>query len=487
MTIESILVSENSENISSMTTVDDSEHNDLRKQQKTIDFKMVTFSLSGKDYAIDIMYIKEIAKAGNFTYVPNVLPFIVGVYNLRGEIIPILDMRIFFNVKNLKNEKSELENLLILNIEDQVFGVIVDKIDKVVGVQKSSIQPPHPLFSDVNIKYISGVVENNKRLYILLDIERIFSRNTSEQSSSDKKVFNKPLDVVKIVEKIDKKNISETLVQENKIDETKKEHVLPPVDMINDSKETILENDSNYQFIVEGLKKYKNFFVSDINSNWISHHYEEWKKDKSANSLQIKNEEEASLFLSEFWSKDSDGWWSKEYADDIFNILPDNSAKQIVVWNPGCGKGTETYCLACILAKKYPSSIIKIYAQDIDLLNVSNAPLLSVPDSVSNSWLSSYLVKNVAGHYTFSKNIKDSIMFEYHDCLHTNALPVSDIIFARDLLSFIDSESQKSVIIDFDEKLKGNGVLFIGENEELSNSSEFIEYTAGDVTAYKKQ
>ena len=192
MTIESILVSDSSEDNTLVAVAEESSREDSRNEQTTIDFKMVTFSLSGKDYAIDIMNVKEIAKAGNFTYVPNVLPFVVGVYNLRGEIIPILDMRLFFNVRTACDEKTELENLLILTIEEQTFGIIVDKIDKVVGVQKSSIQPPHPLFSDVNIKYISGVVESNKRLYILLDIERIFSKASPDNTlhTVDKAVAN---------------------------------------------------------------------------------------------------------------------------------------------------------------------------------------------------------------------------------------------------------------------------------------------------------
>ena len=132
----------------------DDEQSQERKKQMNIDFKMVTFSLSGKDYAIDIMNVKEIAKAGHFTYVPNTLPFVVGVYNLRGEIIPILDMRLFFNIPIDTTRKVDLQNLLILRFEEQIFGIIVDKIDKVVGIQKSTIQPPHPLFGDINVKYI---------------------------------------------------------------------------------------------------------------------------------------------------------------------------------------------------------------------------------------------------------------------------------------------------------------------------------------------
>ena len=82
-----------------------------KEQMAVVDFKMVTFSLAGKDYAIDIMKVKEIAKAGRFTYVPNTSPFVLGVYNLRGEIIPILDLRLFFNVPVPEADEKRLENL----------------------------------------------------------------------------------------------------------------------------------------------------------------------------------------------------------------------------------------------------------------------------------------------------------------------------------------------------------------------------------------
>ena len=85
------------------------------------------------------------------------------------------------------------------------------------------------------------------------------------------------------------------------------------------------------------------------------------------------------------------------------------------------------------------------------------------------------------------QQIKDSIMFEYHDCQHTNALPMIDLIFARDLLSLLDENAQKSVISDFEEKLKGNGTLFLGENESISHVKEFMEHSEGALTAYSKQ
>ena len=85
---------------------------------------MVTFSLAGKDYGIDIMQVKEIAKAGRFTYVPNTSPFVLGVYNLRGDIIPIIDLRIFFNIPVKARANDALENLIIINVEDQTFGIV---------------------------------------------------------------------------------------------------------------------------------------------------------------------------------------------------------------------------------------------------------------------------------------------------------------------------------------------------------------------------
>ena len=126
----------------------------LHEQMIVVDFKMVTFSLAGKDYAIDIMRVTEIAQAGNFTYVPNTSPFVLGVYNLRGDIIPIIDLRIFFNIPVPARKKNQPESMVIINVQDQTFGVVVDFIDKVVGVSSSTIQPPHPIFGDINIKYI---------------------------------------------------------------------------------------------------------------------------------------------------------------------------------------------------------------------------------------------------------------------------------------------------------------------------------------------
>ena len=447
-----------------------------------VDFKMVTFSLADKDYSIDIMHVKEIAKAGRFTYVPNTLPFVLGVYNLRGEIIPILDLRIFFNIEVPPRDENKLENMLILQVEDQKFGVVVDKIDKVIGVQKSTIQPPHPLFGDINIKYIDGVVESNNRLYVLLDITRIFSSKEAAEAPMPGVPFEKPQKIVKQpqqsapVPKAQAAAVAQSGMVKSPAD------IAKSISGGNSAAEE--ETSVDIKFISESLLTYKNFTVSSVNSSWVKHRYSEWSKETKKNQLQ--NSDDADSFLKTFWSQFTGNWWSKEYADALFKILPDNAAKQIVVWNPGCGKGTETYSLACVLKKRYPDAKIRIYAQDIDLLNVSNAGLMSVPANLASDWYASYLTKKANGEYTFNQDIKDSIMFEYHDCKNTNALPMVDIIFARDILSLLDEKAQESVVADFIEKMKGNAIAIIGENEEMPDSFSFGENAVGTLVAYTK-
>ena len=435
-----------------------------------IDFKMVTFSLADRDYSIDIMHVKEIAKASRFTYVPNTLPFVLGVYNLRGEIIPILDLRLFFNIPVPERDENKLENMLILAVDDQKFGVVVDKIDKVVGVQRSTIQPPHPLFGDINIKYIDGVVESNKRLYVLLDITKIFSSKEVAQSHSANRYSPKPsASEGAPVAKAPAGGLKAAATAVSSAP------AATPV--------AAKEPEVDLKFIKESLLNYAKFNVSAVNESWVKHRYAEWEEQ---GKKQIQNEADAKLFLETFWSSCTDSWWTKDYADKVQSLLPDNSAKQIIVWNPGCGKGMETYSLACVLKKRYPDSKIRIYAQDIDLLSVSNATLMSIPAKLATDWYASYLTKKANGEYTFSQDIKDSIMFEYHDCKNANALPMVDIIFARDILSLLDEKSQEAVASDFLEKMKGNGIAVIGENETMPSSLSFGEKTVGTLVAYSK-
>ena len=435
---------------------------DVRKDSVVnIDFKMVAFSLAGKDYAIDILKVKEIAKAGHFTYVPNTSPFVLGVYNLRGEIIPIIDLRLFFNIDVPPRTGNEIENMIIVTVEEQIFGVVVDAIDKVVGIQKSTIQPPHPLFGDISIKYIAGVVESNNHLYILLDIDRIFGSKAP---------------------KIEHKEVPTQQMNDSYGSGSQKiQQAIQPVKKVVEEPKTI-----DFSFIKDGLQNYKRFTVSPVNMEWIRNRYDSWEKERGKN-LQLTNDSDAEEFLKSFYSMHTGSFWSESYANQVFDSLPNNDARQIVVWNPGCGKGYETYSLACILKKRYPEARIKIYAHEVDLLSISNAPLLALPSDAAESWYKPFTSKTVSGEYTFIQNIKDMILFEYHDCMHTNAMPAVDIIFARDILSFMNEQGQTDLLNEFGEKVKGNGCLILGDNEQVpAGNTSWSASSANQISMYLK-
>lgn len=445
------------------------------KDVKVVDFKMVTFSLAGKDYAIDIMKVKEIVKAGRFTYVPNTLPFVLGVYNLRGEIIPIVDLRLFFNIDVPDREDNTIQNVLIVNVGDQIFGIVVDAINTVVGIEKKTIQPPHPLFGDISIKYIYGVVECNDRLFILLDVDKIFTVKAADKEKktdlTPKVIANPAMPIENIPVQSQRTEVSKGQKQTKVAEEAKPVEQAPV--------------DNSEKFIIEELKELKHFFVSSLNDTWAQSRFTSWAEERKGKTSQLQNEEDADAFLKQFWSRNSDTFWDKAYADEVYQLLPENSAKQIVVWNPGCGKGCESFSLACLLKKRYPSSKIRIYAHDINLLSVSNAPLISVPASYAEDWYAPYVLKKANGEYGFTQEIKDIIMFEYHDCMNSNALPMIDMVFARDILSLLPVETQNAIVSEFDEKLKGNGIVVLGDHEILSNAS-WKESNVGSVSYYTK-
>lgn len=471
-TINSVL-KESLGNLQSLSSADpaDAAEQERKENLAVIDYKMVTFSLAGKDYAIDIMKVKEIAKAGRFTYVPNTLPFVLGVYNLRGEIIPIVDLRLFFNIEVPERKYDDVENMLIVTIGEQIFGIVVDEIDKVVGIQKSTINPPHPLFGDINIKYIQGVVEVNNRLYILLDIERIFGSKADAQTAEEAAVKNLSANA-RVSGQIQKSSESVPVKkEESKVASASADSV----------------KSADLSFITGSLATMRKFSVSLLNEDWLQKRFKEWENERGKGKTQFQTPADADAFLKPFYSPCNGTWWTKEYADSISNALPDNTAKQIVVWNPGCGKGYETFSLACLLKKRYPQAKVRIYAHEIDLLNVSNAPLMAVPAEVANDWYAPYITKKANGDFTFTSEIRDSIMFEYHDCTNTNALPACDIIFARDVLSFLPAATQKSVIADFAEKLKGNGVVFVGQNESLEKDSAWTIKKVRQISIFEKK
>lgn len=134
---------------------------------------LVTFRLGNGEYAIDIMQAKEIIKMEKITLIPNAPDFVEGVINLRGNIIPIIDLKKRFNLEETEGDKNT--GIIIVQIDDIDMGIIIDSVSKVVSIDNSDIQPPPPMLAGIGQKYIKGVGKLEDKLLVVLDLGKLFS------------------------------------------------------------------------------------------------------------------------------------------------------------------------------------------------------------------------------------------------------------------------------------------------------------------------
>ena len=142
-------------------------------------YQLVTFQLGEELYGVDIMDVKEIVKIQAIRSIPNAPYYVEGIFNLRSEIIPIISLHKRFRLKKLDisdDVSGEFEGgFIILNIDGLKIGIIIDRIARVISVNKNEIQPPPQMRSGIGTEYIHGVVRQNNGYLIILDIRSLFN------------------------------------------------------------------------------------------------------------------------------------------------------------------------------------------------------------------------------------------------------------------------------------------------------------------------
>ena len=134
----------------------------------------LTFTLGKEEYGIEILKVQEIRGYEPVTRIANSPEFIKGVVNLRGIIVPIVDMRIKFNLAN--PEYNEFTVVIILNIAGRVVGIVVDSVSDVLALAAEQIRPaPEFSSSTFDTRYITGLGTVGERMLILMDIEKLMS------------------------------------------------------------------------------------------------------------------------------------------------------------------------------------------------------------------------------------------------------------------------------------------------------------------------
>ena len=129
----------------------------------------LTFTLGAEEYGIDILKVQEIRGYDAVTHIANTPEFLKGVINLRGVVVPIVDLRIKFQLGSVTYD--EFTVVIIINVLGRVIGMVVDSVSDVVSLAPEQIKPPPEFGAGMDIKYISGLGAVNERMLILIDIE----------------------------------------------------------------------------------------------------------------------------------------------------------------------------------------------------------------------------------------------------------------------------------------------------------------------------
>jgi purine-binding chemotaxis protein CheW len=136
--------------------------------------QLVVFNLAAESYAVDINMVREIIQVQPVTRVPGTPVSVEGVINLRGSVIPIVDLRKRFQLASLEHTKDT--RIVVVSCKGSEVGVIVDSVAEVLRIPVDSIEPAASVFADEHLEHLLGIVKLSGRLVILLDMDQVLSK-----------------------------------------------------------------------------------------------------------------------------------------------------------------------------------------------------------------------------------------------------------------------------------------------------------------------
>ena len=156
--------------------------NDKNQSVTTADGEYLSFTLGAEHYGVDILKVQEIRGYDAVTRVPDAPDYIKGVINLRGTIVPVIDLRLKLRLENARYDSFTV--MIVLNVDDRVVGIVVDSVSDVIPLAAEQIRPTPEFGAAVDTRFISGIgTQDDDRMLILLDIETLLDSADMGQAS----------------------------------------------------------------------------------------------------------------------------------------------------------------------------------------------------------------------------------------------------------------------------------------------------------------
>ena len=136
--------------------------------------QLVTFKIGEEEFGVDILKVQEIIRLMPITKVPNAPAFVEGVINLRGKVIPVIDMRRRFGLP--QGQRDSNTRIEVMDLQGQVVGFVVDAVSEVLRIKESTVEPPPAVVAGIGSEYMKGVGKLEDRLLILLDLDKLLNQ-----------------------------------------------------------------------------------------------------------------------------------------------------------------------------------------------------------------------------------------------------------------------------------------------------------------------
>jgi len=133
--------------------------------------QQLTFSLAGEEYGVDILSVREIRGWSRVTRIPQTPDYLLGVLNLRGAIVPVMDLRLRFGLARENYGDSTV--VIIVAVAERLFGIVVDAVSDVVDIEPAAIKPVPDMGAIVDTRYLKGLATHVERMVMLLDVEKL--------------------------------------------------------------------------------------------------------------------------------------------------------------------------------------------------------------------------------------------------------------------------------------------------------------------------
>jgi purine-binding chemotaxis protein CheW len=134
----------------------------------------LTFTLHDEEYAIDILKVQEIKGMSKITPIPNSPSYVRGVMNLRGTVVPIMDLRARFSMPEV--EATHFTVIIVVNVGNKVVGLVVDTVSDVLNIASNDVEPTPELAGSLDTSFITGLAKSEQKLITLLNIDKLVSR-----------------------------------------------------------------------------------------------------------------------------------------------------------------------------------------------------------------------------------------------------------------------------------------------------------------------